>query len=83
MIMRASPFPGSYDFGQADPWIFYPSVTTADIINRYFGMGDAEGLSTIILGTDGVEMSVPVPDMVEIPCGRGGHSESASQDTFY
>ena len=83
MVMNASPFPGKKGFGGLDPWVFYPSVTTADLINRLFGVKESTGVSTIVLGVDGVRASMPVPDVVEVPCGRGGHGEPSPEDAFY
>ncbi len=83
MVMKASPFPGPSDFGTEQPWVFYPSVSTADYLNRRFGVDASTGLSTVILGVDGVEGLPPVPDVVEVPCGGSCHSEPSSQDTFY
>ncbi len=82
MVMKASPFPGPSDFGTEQPWIFYPSVSAADYLNRRFGMEGSEGISTIVLGVDGVERSAPVPDVVEIPCRGRCHGESSPENPF-
>jgi hypothetical protein len=83
MVMKASPFPGPADFGTEQPWVFYPSVSTADYLNRRFDIKDSAGLSTIILGVDGVEGSPSVPDVVEVPCGGRCHREPSPEHPLY
>ncbi len=83
MVMYASPFPGRGWAGGLEPLVFYPSVSTAELINGFFGIKDSAGVSTIVLGVDGVKPSVPMPDMVEVPCGGSGHGEPSSEDAFY
>jgi hypothetical protein len=83
MVMKASPFPGPKDFGTEQPWVFYPSVSTADYLNRRFGVDASSGLSTVILGVDGVEGLPSVPDVMEVPCRGSCHGESSPQHSFY
>ena len=66
--------------------LFYPSIRSAELMNTRFGVF-REGVSTAILGVDGLEAcddrSVPVSDVVEVPRGRCGHCESTPEDPFY
>ena len=67
-----------------EPWIFYPSTSSAMRLNGILGF-EGEGLSTIILGVDRLceGPSVPVTDVVQVPCGGSGHGEPSPQDAFY
>ena len=84
MVMRASRLECPLPPG-VDPWVFYPSPTTADAVNEAFGMS-VRRMSTVIVGVDGLEgkaPSVPVADVVEVPGAGGGHGEPASEHAFY
>ncbi len=84
MVMHASRLecPGLPD--GLEPWVFYPSVSSAQCLNSMLGLS-GKNMNTLIVGVDGLirDDSVPVSDVVEVPCGGSGHGESASEDTFY
>ncbi len=67
-----------------EPWLFYPSTSSALRLNDVLGF-EGEGLSTIIVGVDRLceGPSVPVADVVQVPCGGSGHGEPSPQDAFY
>ena len=80
LVMHASRL--DVGLGQ-DPWVFYPSISSAEMLNRRLGI-DAEGLSTMLMGIDGLSpASVPVADVVKVPSGRGGHGEPSPEYALY
>ena len=85
MVMKASRLEAEFPDG-VEPWVFYPSPSSADMVNARFGLCDSR-MSTIILGVDGLERgpqpSVPVPDVVEVPGAGRGHGEPSPEHTLY
>lgn len=62
--------------------VFYPSMISAELINRIYG-NDDQRLCSAVVGVNGLDpSSVPVTDMVEIPGAGGGHREPAAQDAL-
>lgn len=61
--------------------LYYPSKESADMLNAMFGM-DGRVLSTLIMGVDGLDTSVPVTDVVEIAGGGCRHGEPAPEDAL-
>jgi hypothetical protein len=61
--------------------MYFPSMTSCGIIARRYGDCD-EGSCIAVVGVDGLETSMPVSDMVQVPCGGCGHGESSSQDAL-
>lgn len=53
-VMSSAGFPQGCVDG-IDPIVYYPSVPTAQVLNESFGVSDT-GISTLILGVDGVGM---------------------------
>lgn len=67
--------------GDVNGSLYYPSKESADMLNGMFGM-EGRALSTLILGVDGLETSVPVTDVVEVAGGGCRHGEPASEDAL-
>lgn len=65
-----------------DARVFYPSPESANLLNSWFGMS-CRGMSTLIMGVDGLDASVPVTDMVQVPCGGRSHGEPSPEHTLY
>lgn len=82
LVMKASRLEADLP-GDVMPWQFYPSPESADLLNSIFGIEDRT-ISSVLVGVDGLEprapWSVPVPDVVEVPCAGRGHGEPASED---
>jgi len=84
MVMRASRVEWAIP-SKVVPWIYYPSPETANLLGSWLGNSDST-ISTVLMGVNGLDaqdVSVPVPDMVEVPCAGSGHGEPSPQDTFY
>ncbi len=67
------------------PRTFLPSMESAMMLKGAYGYDDPM-VSAVVLGVSGLEAcpsSVPVSDVVEVPCAGCGHGESASQDPLY
>ena len=71
---------------EVDARMFYPSISSAEIMNRRFGV-EGTGISAAVIGVDGLEpscgQSVSVSDVVEVPCGGGRHGEPSPEDALY
>ncbi len=70
-----------------DARMFYPSMSSAELINRRYGV-EGPDISAAVIGVDGLEpsvddRSVPVADVVEVPCGGGRHGEPSPEDALY
>lgn len=84
MVMRASRLEWAVPAG-VTPWIYYPSPETANLLGSWIGNSDST-IPTVMIGVNGLDTrdaSVPVPDMMEVPCAGSSHGEPSSQDTFY
>lgn len=83
MVMRAGRLPMRLPDG-VDAWVFYPSVSSAGEMLSHLGVED-RALCAVVLGVDGLERpaSVPVADVVEVPCAGRGHGEPAAEDALY
>lgn len=72
--------------GDVTARMFYPSIASAELINRRYGV-EGPYISAAVIGVDGlgpsVDGSVSVSDVVEVPGGGGGHGESAPEDALY
>ncbi len=84
MVLHASRCAHENIPADIEPWIFYPSTSSAIRMNEVFGF-EGEGLSTLMIGVDRLceGPSVPVADVVQVPCRGSGHCEPSSQDAFY
>ncbi len=79
MVLSASRLEYAFPEG-IEAWSFYPSPGAADMLNDELGM-HVPGMATILIGVDGLE-SVPVADVMQVPCTCGGHGEPASEDAL-
>ncbi len=72
--------------GDVTARMFYPSIASAELINRRYGV-EGQYISAAVIGVDGldpsVDGSVPVSDVVEVPGGGSGHGESSPEDALY
>lgn len=69
-------------WGGMEPWVYFPAPTSYHKLNHMFGNPD-QRVSAMVMGVDGLSPSVPVADVVEVPCAGCGHGQPASEDPLY